>query len=228
MLCTIFKHPWGEDHVAQSLERAVKDYTIFRAHCERLEITHNMFQDLFQGDDQQNAFMKKMCHVFFHDLNDTLLNYFLVQVYKLTDPATSKGRGKQPDRANLTFHRIKDDLNDLGLLDSEEDRKEISTCAEAIQSFRDQVAKAARNRVCAHLDLETLRELDEGSENDSIGAHEDEDRHCFFLHLYRFLETADRLLGVNVGSIRDVGRLPEASPKEMFRWIEAHINEQRR
>lgn len=212
----------------QSLKRVRKDYMIFRAHCERLEITHNMFEDLYQGGDHQNAMMQRMAPYFFHDLNDILLNYFNVQVYKLTDPARTRGRGRQSDRANLTFLRIEINLSDLGLLDNDEDRAEISTCIRAVQHFRDEVAKTARNRVCAHLDLETLRLLDEGPDEAGIGAHGDEDRHCFFLHLYRFIETVDRLLGVSVGSIRDVGRLPGASPKEMFRWIEAHTSEQMR
>lgn len=207
----------------QSLERVVKDYKIFRAHCERLEITHNMFEELYQGSDQQNDLMRRMSPYFFHDLNDILLNYFLVQVYKLTDPATSKGRGKQPDRANLTFLRIKSDLNDLGLLDRDKDRAEICGCVELIQRFRDDVAKVARNRVCAHLDLETLRQLNEGPQDDGIGAHQDQDRDRFFEHLYRFIEAADRLLGIDVGSIRNIGSLPGASPKEMFQWIKARI-----
>lgn len=218
----------GRPDVMQSLKRVRKDYMIFRAHCERLEITHNMFEDLYQGGDHQNALMQRMAPHFFRDLNDILLNYFNVQVYKLTDPARTRGRGRQSDRANLTFLRIEIDLSDLGLLDNDEDRAEISTCITAVQHFRDEVAKAARNRVCAHLDLETLRLLDEGPDDVGIGAHQDEDRNHFFQHVYRFIEKADSLLGVDMASIKDVGRLPGASPREMFQWIEARVGERRR
>ncbi|WP_409282911.1 hypothetical protein [Pseudomonas putida] len=204
--------------MTQSLDRAVRDYTIFRAHCERLEITNNMFEDLFQGDDQQSALMKRVCPYFFHDLNDILLNYFNVQVYKLTDRAWSK------DRKNLTFLRIENDLKEHGLLGNDGDLKTITTCREVIQAFRDNVAKDARNRVCAHLDLETVRLLDDGSEGVGIGTHQDQDREQFFEHLYRFIAIADRLYGLEVGEIRNVGRLPGSSPKELFEWVKARTN----
>lgn len=181
-----------------------------------------MFEDLFQGDDQQNDLMRRMSPYFFHDLNDILLNYFNVQVYKLTDRALSG------TRKNLTFLRIESDLKECGLLVNAEDREAITTCTEAIQAFRDNVAKDARNRVCAHLDLETARMLDDAAEGSGIGAHDDRDRERFFEHLYRFIAVADRLLGVDVGEIKDIGRLPGSSPKEMFRWIEERISKTKR
>lgn len=212
----------GEISVTQSLDRAVRDYTIFRAHCERLEITNNMFEDLFQCDEQQSALMERMSPFFFHDLNDILLNYFNVQVYKLTDRACSK------DRKNLTFLRIEKDLRECGLLASAEDLQVITKCREVIQAFRDNVAKDARNRVSAHLDLETVRLLDEGPDDIGIGVHHDQDREQFFEHLYRFVAVADRLYGVEVGEIRNVGRLSGSSPKEMFEWIKARTNSRTR
>lgn len=204
--------------MTQSLDRAVRDYAIFRAHCERLEITNNMFEDLFQGDDQQSTMMEKVCPYFFHDLNDILLNYFNVQVYKLTDRAWSK------DRKNLTFLRIENDLREYGLLVNAEDLEAITTCRNVIQSFRDNVAKDARNRVCAHLDLETVRLLDDGPDGIGIGAHHDQDREQFFEHLYRFIAVADRLYGLEMGDIRNVGRLPGSSLKELFEWVKARTN----
>ncbi|MDO7909188.1 hypothetical protein Q6A49_01395 [Pseudomonas sp. 22-AL-CL-001] len=181
-----------------------------------------MFEDLYEGDDQQNDLMIKMSPYFFCDLNDILLNYFNVQVYKLTDRALSG------DRKNLTFLRIESDLKEYGLLANAEDQEVITTCREVIQAFRDDVAKDARNRVCAHLDLETVRMLDDRPEEPGIGAHDVQDRVRFFEHLYRFIAVADRLLGVDVGEIRNVGRLPGSSPKEMFQWIKERINMPRR
>lgn len=181
-----------------------------------------MFEDLYQGDDQQNALMQRMSPYFFHDLNDILLNYFNVQVYKLTDHASS---GK---RKNLTFFRVEEDLKECGLLVNAEDREAISRCTEVVQAFRDTVAKDARNRVCAHLDLDTVRMLDDAPEEIGIGAHNDQDRVRFFEHLYRFIAIADRLFHIDKGEIRNVGRLPGSSPKEMFQWIEARTTNRTR
>lgn len=204
--------------MTQSLDRAVKDYTIFRAHCERLVITLNMFEELYEGDERQTELMLRMSPHFFHDLNNILVNYFNVQVYKLTDFECCRGR------KNLTFGRIESDLRRSGLLANAEDLEAITTCNEVIHAFRANFAQEARNKVSAHLDLEKARVLDDSPEDIGIGAHTDQDRERFFEHLYRFIEIADRLYEVEVGEIRNIGRLPGSSPKEMFQWIEERIN----
>lgn len=198
----------------------VSDFEIFRAQCQRLEITLNMYEDLFEAEGRQRELMRRMAPYFFTDLSYILQNEFLVQVYKLTDLPES-GRDK---RANLTFLRIQLDLNACGLLDDDAARQEIAACVEVIQGFRNEVAKEARNRVCAHLDRETLRDLSKRDpEKSGPGAHEDHERKAFFESMYRFVMIADSLLGLDLGPIKDTGRLPGASAKELFLWVESRI-----
>ena len=116
-----------------------------------------MYEDLFEGDERQRELMRRMAPHFFNDLNYILLNEFLVQVHKLTDEATSGRKGQE--RANLTFIRVHADLDACDLLADDPVRQEIAGCVEVAQGFRVAVAKEARNRVCAHLNRETLREL---------------------------------------------------------------------
>lgn len=206
--------------MADRLDLLVSDFLIFRAHCEMLEITLNMFEDLYMGDAQQRMLMKRMAPYFFGDLNRILHNQFIVQVYKLTDPAATK-RGQ----INLTFERIYQDLEECELLNTADVRQETSECIRVFKEFRNTVAKDARNRVCAHLDRDTLRELDKlDPEAAGIGAHDDEDRIRFVNHMYRFVEIGDQLLNLNLAPIQGAGRHPGASAKEIFQWIEGRTN----
>ena len=198
----------------------VSDFEIFHDECKRLEITLNMYEDLFEAEGRQQELMRRMAPYFFADLSYILQNEFLVQVYKLTDPIES-GRDK---RANLTFLRIQFDLNACGLLDDGSTQREIAACVDIIQGFRDSVAKEARNRVCAHLDRETLRDLSKlGPAESGPGAHEDHERKTFFESMYRFVVIVESLLGLDLGPIKDTGRLPGASAKELFQWVESRI-----
>lgn len=198
----------------------ISDFEIFRAQCQRLETTLNMYEDLFEADARQRELMRHMAPHFFTDLSHILQNEFLVQVYKLTDPPES-GRDKRP---NLTFLRIRADLDAYGLLADDSVRQEIAACVDVIQGFRETVAKEARNRVCAHLDRETLRSLSKlGPDESGPGAHEDHERAAFFESMYSFLTITEILLGLDLGPIKDSGRVPGASAKELFHWVESRI-----
>jgi hypothetical protein len=209
--------PAQSQHEAVSV--LVSDFEIFRAHCERLEITLNMYEDLFEADAQQRELMRRMAPHFFADLSHILLNEFLVQVYKLTDGATSGRKGQE--RANLTFLRIQADLDACGLLEQGSIRQEIANYVEVVQGFRNTVAKDARNRVSAHLDRQTLRDLSKlGPEESGPGAHEEHERKAFFGSMYNFLTMTEVLLGLDLCPVENSGRVPGASAKELFQWVE--------
>jgi hypothetical protein len=195
-----------------------QDFELFCEQCRKLEIILNMYEDLYEGDARQNELMRKMGNYFFADLSYILQNEFLIQVYKLTD---HPGSGQ---RVNLTFLRIEMDLITCGLLTDETIQKEIADCVQIIQAFRERVAKEARNKVCAHLDREMLRELAKLEPHESgPGAHEDHERVAFLESIYKFIALVAGLLHIDVPAIKDVGRLPGASAKEMFQWIEHKI-----
>jgi len=204
----------------QTILSLTNDVVIFHAQCQRLEVTLNMYQDLYEADDNQKTMMRRMAYHFFLDLSHILQNEFLVQVYKLTDPPAS-GR---PSRDNLTFQRIQMDLASYGLLHDGTTRQELAACVDAVQLFRNNVAKEPRNRVCAHLDRETLRELSKlGPKESGPGAHEDHERETFFENMYRFIVIVEGLLNLDLGQFKDYGRLPGASAKEMFQWVESRL-----
>lgn len=209
--------------MSQAISALTNDFLIFHGQCQRLEITLNMYQDLYESDTPQRMIMTRMAHHFFEDLSHILQNEFLVQVYKLTDNASSGRKGAE--RANLTFLRIQADLYACGLLGDNYTRQQIAACVDTIQQFREDVAKEARNRVCAHLDRETLRDLfTKDADEQGPGAHEDHQREAFFDSMYRFCELVAGLLNIELAEVKDVGRLPGASAKEIFQWIEHRID----
>ena len=205
--------------MSEAILTLTNDFMVFHGQCQRLEITLNMYQDLYESDTPQRMMMTRMAHHFFEDLSHILQNEFLVQVYKLTDNASSGRNGAE--RANLTFLRIQCDLEAYGLLGDDRTRQQIASCVDKVQQFRKEVAKDARNRVCAHLDRERLRDLfTKGADEQGPGAHEDHEREAFFDSMYRFCELVAGLLNIEVAEVKDVGRLPGASAKEIFQWIE--------
>lgn len=208
--------------MSEAISTLTNDFKIFHAQCQRLEITLNMHQDLFEAETPQRMMMTGMAHHFFNDLSHILQNEFLVQVYKLTDNASVRTKGEE--RANLTFLRIQCDLDACGLLGDNDTRQQIAACVDTVQQFREDVAKEARNRVCAHLDRETLRDLfTKDADEQGPGAHEDHQREAFFDSMYRFCELVAGLLNIEVAEVKDVGRLPGASAKEIFQWVEHRI-----
>ena len=128
-------HPQDKPHVRSS--------SASRPHL-LAEQMHHIYHELF--DDGTWSLMEQTAHAFFLDLNNILADYFLIEVAKLTDPATSFG-GK---RDNFTVANL------IETVDWPSDcLQEIKKLNETVLSFRKYI-EPARNRLLAHYDKTTV------------------------------------------------------------------------
>jgi len=70
-----------------------------------LQSIHNTFTALFDAGDETSALLAKTAPTFFHDLNSVLIEYWILLVSRLTDPARSTGR------ENLTAQNLLESRN---------------------------------------------------------------------------------------------------------------------
>ena len=132
-------HP--QDETTRTLVKRFCDY-IFR-----LKQIHYIYRELFDDDGTQSL-MERTAHAFFLDLNNILADYFLLEVAKLTDPATSRV-GKR-ERENFTVANLIETVKwPSGCL------QEIKKLNETVLSFRKYI-EPARNRLLAHYDKTTV------------------------------------------------------------------------
>jgi hypothetical protein len=130
-------HP--QDEITRALVKRFCDY-IFR-----LKEVHCIYHELFD-DAGTRSLMERTAHAFFLDLNKIMIDYFLLEVAKLTDPATShSGKRENFTVANLieTVEWPSDCL------------QEIKKLNETVVSFRKYI-EPARNRLLAHYDKTTV------------------------------------------------------------------------
>jgi len=153
-------------------------FQAFRNDCIWLQTVYNMFASLYQsGDAAQSEIMVVAAPAFFADLNLVLLDYFVLLVCRITDPAVT---GKS---SNLTVSGINEFLRSEALL-----TPEIEAATKRMESYRSLLADA-RNKLVAHADLQTIKnEL-------PLGAHTDEDRDGFFTNLYFYVDEVGRAVG---------------------------------
>lgn len=118
----------------------------FFCHCVfRLRVIHRMQDELF-GDAEDRSLAEKVAPYFFSDLQGILIEYFLLEIGKLTDPATSAS-GKYENLSVANFIERIDWPSDCG--------EKLSKLNEVVRNFRDFIAPA-RNKRFAHNDKETI------------------------------------------------------------------------
>jgi hypothetical protein len=164
----------------------------------RLKQVYHIGHELFH-DDGARSLMERTAHAFFLDLNKILVNYFLLEVAKLTDPATSLGgRIENFTVANLieTVEWPPDCL------------QEIEKLNETVLSFRRYI-DPARNKLLAHYDKTTV------VSGDTLGTFpEGEDRRllevleqmCNVLHKAAFGEILGNMVPSHTGDVLDFKR----------------------
>jgi AbiU2 len=113
-----------------------------------LKLVHYSFCELFE-DDSTQSLMERTAHMFFNDLNNILADYFLLEVAKLTDPATSIV-GKDSTRENFTVANLIETVEW-----SFDCLRQINELNDTVMSFRKHI-KLARHRLLAHYDKETV------------------------------------------------------------------------
>lgn len=149
--------------------------TVVQAFCEdcvwaRAIRAH--FAQLFESGNKRGELLQEVAKTFFHDLNIVLLEYVLLQQYKLMDSA-SAGTGKE----NLTTNYL------LSLGWSEETRVRLETENQEMLIFRAQIADV-RRQLIAHTDLRARLDLI------SLGSFVEADELAFWAALQRFVNAA--------------------------------------
>jgi hypothetical protein len=141
--------------------------------CVYVRSVYQHFRAFYESSDasEKNA-MHRAAPVFFGDLNRILIEYTILQVCKLTDPAKD-GRGNLNHTLaffleNADFSAAPERTNRLSILNGE------------INGFRDKL-KTARNKLVSHLDRDAVMA------DQALGAVGDSDWSEFWLHLQEFL-----------------------------------------
>jgi len=106
-----------------------------------LKDVHYIFHELVDEEDSRRL-LERTAHTFFLDINNIVADCFLLEVAKLSDPATSSV-GK---RENFTLDNLVETI-----LWPDEYEKRIRKQKDTVQSFRQDINEA-RNRLLAHYD----------------------------------------------------------------------------
>lgn len=184
----IKSHP--QDEATRELVRRFCDF-IFR-----LKGIHYTCCELFE-DNEARFLMEQTARLFFLDINKILVDYFLLEIAKLTDPARCRGGRSE----NFTV---------ANLIESVEWPPdclcEIKELNETILSFRKYI-KGARDKILAHYDRTTvisgiaLGGFPEGAEQKLLEALE---RMCDVLHKAAFGEIFGSMVPSHPGDVHDL------------------------
>ncbi|WP_207835579.1 hypothetical protein [Pseudomonas sp. 43(2021)] len=171
----------------------VQAFLTLRDDCIWLQTTFNYMNVLFESENsERDSLMRRTAPIFFEDLNRVLIEYFVVNVYRLTD--RPQGMGRQ----NLTISGLNEKLKSDGLMNTV-----IERSAAGMLEFG-QKLKDARHRIVAHSDWDTaLNKL-------VLGVHSDEERKEFFFHMYTYVDAVGEALGVGPLDFRSTGGVGDA------------------
>jgi AbiU2 len=152
-----------------------------RDHCVWIQTCFNTNRELFGSGDARHDLMRKSAAQFFLELNRILIENYILQVCKLTDPASTKVKGVQRD--NLTVAHVNELLTTEGLM-----TREIALATEGLMRYRG-IVEVARNRQIGHADKETAMAYIE------YGAHTKHEAQAFFEYLYDYVNRVGNAVG---------------------------------
>ncbi len=155
-----------------------EDFIAFRDSCIWLQNCFNTFQHLYDSGAETEAALQRTAASFFADLNSILQEYFFLQVRKITDSASSRGR------ENLTLNNINETLVRTGLM-----TPEISALSTDILSYR-ALTSVISNRVVAHADKDTT------FHKGLVGSHSDAELETFMSNVRAYTDAVGIALGL--------------------------------
>ena len=157
---------------------AVESFLALRQECVWVQSCFNTFCALFESSDETSAVLHQSAPAFFRDINLILLEHFILQVCRITDPASSNGR------ENLTIKNLNQTLTKEGLFSTE-----IAEQAERIHKYRTLIVDA-RNQIVSHADKTKILSRTESN------PHARSDVEDFFSGLYKYVDLVGEALGV--------------------------------
>lgn len=117
----------------------------FCDHVFQLKLTHHIYRELYE-DEHAKYLMEKTAHHFFFDIGNMVIDYLLLEIVKLSDPAQSFG-GR---RENFSIANL---LETVAW--PEDFLAVINPMLAKVNKFREYI-QDARNRLLAHYDKETV------------------------------------------------------------------------
>lgn len=155
-----------------------------RERCVWLQSCFDMFEGLFFSGQARRDLMTSAAPAFFEELNVILIDYYIVLVCSITDPASTMGR------SNLTVKHLDEQMNVLGV-----STPALRTLSAGLHRYRDLIL-LARNRSIAHADKETvLRNL-------VLGQTHRAEALAFFEFLHDYFDKAAAACGVDALDFR--------------------------
>ncbi|WP_285425263.1 hypothetical protein [Pseudomonas sp. efr-133-TYG-103a] len=154
-----------------------KKFDHFREECIWITNCYNLYRTLYEGGEATDAVLERVASAFFHDLNRIMVEHILLQICKITDPASSG------HRQNLTVESLNNDLDTLGLIS-----QDIIDRGEELKDYRDLIVRA-RNRLISHLDWQSVKE------GKPLGEHEAREVSQFFACLFRYTDLVGEACG---------------------------------
>jgi hypothetical protein len=146
----------------------------FVVECERTKISYDLFQALFNKSDWQQQLFHSTAPKMFSDLNGIMVEYFYLQVSKLTDPART-----QRKYDNLTTNYI---VERIPWPDHVKDK--LIALNGRLMAFSEHFTEY-RNKLGAHLDL-----LENTDRRRTLGSFPEGEDTIFFHDLEEFLQIA--------------------------------------
>ncbi len=128
-----------QDEGARQIVKKFCNYVV------QLKAIHHIYKELFD-DDEAIRLMEQTAKAFFLDINRIIVNYFLLEIAKITDPATSKYNKQE----NFTVANIIQSIDwPRNVID------ELRRLNDFVNDFRRYVVDV-RNKVLAHYDKDVL------------------------------------------------------------------------
>jgi hypothetical protein len=157
------------------------EFLCFREQCIWLKCCYNTYSALYESDERTTKVLEASASLFFQDLNKIIIDYILLQISKITDPAESMGH------KNLTFESVNASLKKENLM-----TKEIENLSNGLSRYRELVIDS-RNKLISHLDSKTV------INNLIIGEHSENEVNDFFKCLQSYSDAVGN--SVQVGPL---------------------------
>ncbi len=162
----------------ESTTKLQVEFEKFRNECIRLRIYYNTYLHLFESGTEITEILEKTAHIFFHDLNELLIEYIFLQVGRITDPATTLSF------ENLTCNYFNEKLKERNSLSSI-----IKKHSDEMLRYR-KLIDPARNKWIAHIDKDTALK------GTPLGSHKKDDVASFFSNLQAYNDRVAEVLGL--------------------------------
>jgi hypothetical protein len=153
---------------AVSLAQTKDAFNAFRVESVWLRTIYDTSFALYSSGQEIDTLLQKIAPRFFVDLNQIIIEYWVLVVCRLTDLASTRGR------ENLTVANMIDSLKRLGISTDAIEREAVE-----LQIYRD-VLNHARNRVVSHADKATFLQPE------LLGEHTEHEVTAFLEHLQIF------------------------------------------